>query len=261
MTQPPIQEFDTAEEAVPAWQRHDWTAQEASFVQAYIRHGDVARAWTEAYHPRTNEDRDGFYDTRPNLALARLEGNRLLQQDHVRDYVKHIRDEIKSRMALTKDNVLEELNKLAMSNMVDFLVVGQDGQPIGYDLSGLSREQYAAVQEMTIDTYVSGRGDAAQEVKSVKLKLAPKLGALEALGKHFKLFTEVVEVSDLTDAADLMTRRKREQRARRIAERAEQEAGEALTEEEKEEIMRRAMEDEPDHLGEFSEIDNPEGNE
>lgn len=254
MTQPTIQEFDTVEDATPAWQLHDWTAEEAMFVQAYIRHGDVARAWVEAFQHRKGEDADGFQDTRINLALARLEGNKRLREPHIRDYVQHMRGEIKARLALNKDAVLEELNKLAMSNMVDFLVIGQDGQPVGYDLSGLSREQYAAVQEMTIDTYMTGKGEGAEQVKSVKLKLAPKLGALEALGKHFKLFTDVVEVSDLTDAADIMTRRKKEQRARRLAEQREAESGEDLSEEEREEIQRQAQEDaETEHLGDDAE--------
>jgi hypothetical protein len=249
-TDKPIEEFDHVEDATPAWQRHDWTVQEAVFVQAYLRTGDVSRAWVEAYRPAKGEDADGFFDSRVNLARARLEGNKLLMQPAIRDYVKHMREEIKARLSLTKDAVLEELNKLAMSNMVDFLVIGEDGNPAGYDLSGLSREQYAAIQEMTIDTYTEGRGENAEKVKSVKLKLAPKLGALEALGKHFKLFTDVVEVQDITDAADVMRRRKEEQRKRRLAER--EAAGETLTADELEEREERArIEEETDHLGDY----------
>jgi len=234
MTENPIQEFNTPEEAIPAWQRHDWTAQEALFVQAYLRHGDCARAWVEAFRPEKDRDGDGFYDTRVNLALSRLEGNKLLLEPHIKDYVRHMREEIKARLLLTRDVVLEELTKLATSNMVDFLVIGQNGQPEGYDFSGLSREQYAAIQEMTIDTYMDGKGEDAQRVKQVKLKLAPKQAALDSLGKHFKLFTDVVEVSDITDAADVMTRRKREQRARRLAEQGE--TGDQTDETETEEL-------------------------
>ena len=248
----PIQEHDTEEEATPAWQRHDWTAEEALFVQAYLRHGEAGRAYMEAYHPDPH-DRDGFHDTKINIALSRLEGNKLLRLAHIRDYVKEMREEIKNRLSLTKDAVLEELNKLAMSNMVDFIVIGRDGQPAGYDLSGLTREQYAAIQEMTIDTYVEGRGEDAREVKSVKLKLAPKLGALEALGKHFKLFTDVVEVHDLTDAADIMRKRKEEQRRRRLAEARERgDDVEDLTDEEREERDRAIMDQaETEHLGQY----------
>lgn len=252
MARQTVQEFDTVEEATPAWQLHDWTVEEASFVQAYLRHGDVARAWAEGFRPRKGEDADGFFDSKPNLALARLQGNKLLAVPGIRDYIKHMREEIKARLSLTKETVLEELAKLAMSNMVDFLVIGQDGQPVGYDLSGLSREQYAAVQEMTIDTYMEGKGEDAERVKSIKLKLAPKLGALEALGKHFKLFTDVVEVNDITDAADIMTRRKKEQRARRIREQVEQD-GEELTEDEIAERVERAREQaETEHLGDWN---------
>ena len=247
----PIQEHDTVEEATPAWQRHDWTASEALFVQAYLRHGEAGRAYAEAFNPDVH-DKNGSHDSRITMGLSRIEGNKLLQQDHVRSYVKEMREEIKARLTLTKDAVLEELTKIAMSNMVDFLVIGRDGQPAGYDLSGLSREQYAAIQEMTIDTYVEGKGDDALAVKSVKLKLAPKLGALEALGKHFKLFTDVVEVSDLTDAADIMRKRKEEQRLRRLKGREESGEAEEIDEDEQELRNQRVRDQaETDHLGQY----------
>jgi hypothetical protein len=42
----------------------------------------------------------------------------------------------------------------------------------------------------------SGRGAPASiNVRRTKLRLADKLGALEKLGKHLKLFTEKVEAS------------------------------------------------------------------
>jgi hypothetical protein len=58
------------------------------------------------------------------------------------------------------------------------------------DLSQLTREQTAAIQEVTVDTYMDGSGEDAREVKKVKFKLADKRAALVALGRHHKLFTD-----------------------------------------------------------------------
>ena len=55
----------------------------------------------------------------------------------------------------------------------------------------------AAIQQVTVDEFVDGRGKNVREVKHTRLKLADKNRSLELLGKHLKLFTERVEVSAL----------------------------------------------------------------
>jgi phage terminase small subunit len=69
--------------------------------------------------------------------------------------------------------------------------VGQHGQLV--DVSQLTREQTAAIQEVTVDTYVDGSGENAREVKRVKFKLADKRAALVDLGRHHRLFTDKFE--------------------------------------------------------------------
>jgi phage terminase small subunit len=90
---------------------------------------------------------------------------------------------------MTAQEALVELTKLARANMQDYMHVGPDGDPV-LDYSKLTRDQAAALQEVTVDTYTDGRGDDAREVKKVKFKLADKLRALELIGKHYALFTE-----------------------------------------------------------------------
>jgi hypothetical protein len=90
---------------------------------------------------------------------------------------------------MTAQEALEELTRIARANMQDYMRVGPDGDPV-LDYSKLTRDQAAALQEVTVDTHTDGRGDDAREVKRVKFKLADKLRALELLGKHHALFTE-----------------------------------------------------------------------
>lgn len=192
-------------EILPAWQTHDWTTDEVRFASAFLRTGNMSASWREVYK-----------DTGPTY--AHMGATRLLAKPWMAGYIAHVNDAIRQRLTLTKENVLEELAKLGFSNFSDFVVLQQDGSP-QFDLSGLSRDQMAGIAEMTIDTYVIGKSDPeneGREVRSVKVKLAPKLGALEALGKHLKLFTDVVETHSITDVADEI-RRAREQRQARIA--------------------------------------------
>jgi phage terminase small subunit len=80
--------------------------------------------------------------------------------------------------------VLAELSKLGRANMQDFIVSGADTSDVVTALRDMNREHAAAIQELTIETYLEGRGDDAREVKSVKLKLHDKRGALSELRKH-----------------------------------------------------------------------------
>jgi phage terminase small subunit len=90
---------------------------------------------------------------------------------------------------MTAQEALEELTRIARANMQDYMRIGPDGDPV-LDYSKLTRDQAAALQEVTVDTYTDGRGDDAREVKRIKFKLADKLRALELIGKHNALFTE-----------------------------------------------------------------------
>lgn len=79
--------------------------------------------------------------------------------------------------------VLAELSKLGRANMQDFMRVQDSGEPV-LDFSALTRDQAAAISELTVETFMDGAGDDAREVKRVKFRLHDKRGALSELRKH-----------------------------------------------------------------------------
>ena len=89
----------------------------------------------------------------------------------------------------TAREVLEQLTKISFANIQDYVRIGSDGDPV-LDFENLTRDQAAALQEVTVETYTEGRGKNAREVKKVRFKLADKRAAL---GRHHKLFTDKFE--------------------------------------------------------------------
>lgn len=87
--------------------------------------------------------------------------------------------------AMDLTEVLVELSKLGRANMRDFIRISGDGDPV-LDFSALTREQAAAIQELTVETYMDGGGEDAREVKRVKFRLHSKPQALSELRKHFE---------------------------------------------------------------------------
>lgn len=123
---------------------------------------------------------------------ARQQAARLLSNVDIQAAIAAGQAARSERTEITADRVLTELAKLGFANMADYMRIGPDGDP-HLDFSGLTRDQAAALQEVTVEDYVDGRGEDAREVKRVKFKLADKRAALVDIGRHLGMFRDRVE--------------------------------------------------------------------
>lgn len=137
----------------------------------------------------------------------------LLRNPKVAARIAELKAEAAKGAVATAQQVLEELTKIGLVNMQDF--VGDND--ITRSVASLNRNHAAAIQEYTVEHYTDGHGDDAREVKKIKLKLADKRGALVDLGRHHKLFTDKSEHSG-PDGGPIETKNVSDtDRARRIA--------------------------------------------
>lgn len=126
---------------------------------------------------------------------ARAYAHKMLQDPRVKAEIKRRLAPTLKRLDITKERVLEELAKIGFANMQDYIAVSEDGTSFDVDFSRLTREQAAAIQEITVDA-TGGVGDGERrQVLRTRFKLAEKRGALELMGKYLKLFTDKVESS------------------------------------------------------------------
>jgi phage terminase small subunit len=108
-------------------------------------------------------------------------------RDDQQDVRRRIIDAAAAKLEVSAEAVISELAKLAFANMADYISIGADGEPV-LDFASLTRDQAAAIQEITIDEFSEGRGADARRVRRVKFKLANKRTALMALGTHLGIF-------------------------------------------------------------------------
>jgi phage terminase small subunit len=118
----------------------------------------------------------------------------LMLRPTVRERIAALERERANRVELNADRLLAELCRLGFSNMADYMQLEPDGGA-RLDFSAVDRSKAAAIQELTVEQFMTGGGEYAQEVRRVKFKLADKARALELLGKHLKLFVDRTEVS------------------------------------------------------------------
>lgn len=132
-----------------------------------------------------------------------------LAKPYIKEAIDSALAERAVRTQVTSDKVLAELAKLGYSNMEDYVTIGNDGLPT-VDLSNMTREQMAAISEVTVETRKEP-GENGGTIEKVKFKLENKGQNLERLGRHLKLFTDKVEHSGeiktivLQDDVDALT--------------------------------------------------------
>lgn len=127
---------------------------------------------------------------------------RLLTNVKVRKIIDRLTSQRASKLDLKAERVLEEISRLAFSNMMDYMEIDEDGNPKGLNLAMLTRDQAAAIQEISEDA-TGGNGDGERRlVLRTKFKLADKTKNLELLGRHLSMFQDNLKVTGLEGLAD-----------------------------------------------------------
>lgn len=171
-----------------------------AFCQEIAKGTSNAKAWIAA-----------GYNT--NAKAASVSATRMLKQPRIAARINALLErkadiEVKSieraieKTGITKGAVLEELAKIGFANMLDYVTVQADGNAY-VDLSKLTRDKAAAIQEVTIEEYKDGAGPAGRDVKRVRFKLADKKAALVDIGKHLGMFIERREVGGPGDFSEM----------------------------------------------------------
>jgi phage terminase small subunit len=125
-------------------------------------------------------------------SAADSSASKLLRNHKVAARVDELKAEAAKASSVAATQILDEMCHLGMANILDYLTIGADGLP-RVDFSKMTRQQAAALTEITIDEFTDGTGDDARPVRRVRFKLADKRAALVDLGRYFGLFKQKID--------------------------------------------------------------------
>lgn len=156
-------------------------AREQRFVDEYMVDLDVERAAVAAGYSQSMA-RSKAYQWVSNSKV----------KPHVFAAIEGRRKALQAETEVTQERIIAELAKIGFANMADYMKADEEGDP-HLDFSSLSRDQAAALSEVTVDEFKEGKDKAARTVRRVKFKLADKRQALCDMGKYLGMFTDRVQ--------------------------------------------------------------------
>ncbi len=117
----------------------------------------------------------------------------VMELPQVKRYIAERQKALQDKHDVTLDRVIREFAKIGFANMADYLTSDEDDNPRFLGVSKISRDKMGVITELTLDVRkeFEGRGEDREQVATVdriKFKLADKVKALDALGRHLGMF-------------------------------------------------------------------------
>lgn len=150
----------------------DLTEKQKRFCREYLRDLNASKAAI----------RSGY-----SKKTAGVQGHELLQNPEIQKRITRAIEARATRTDISIDKVVQELARVAFSDIQDFVNWNKEGVAIR-DSKELNEDQSRAVSEIA-------EGIDGKNRRRVKVKLHDKVKALELLGKHLQMFVERQERS------------------------------------------------------------------
>lgn len=122
---------------------------------------------------------------------AHSQGPRLLENVEIKAAIDNFLNRATEKAELSVASVLAELKKVGFAKLAH--AFGPDGALLPLDQ--MPEDTQAALAGVESDEIFVGRGATKMQIGHTrKVKMVDKIRALELIGKHFKMFTDVTEV-------------------------------------------------------------------
>jgi len=114
----------------------------------------------------------------------------------VKKEIERRQAKVQAKYDLNEDWVIQRLMRIADAGAIlaKFKKVEPDGT-LSWNFKGATQEELAVINDLSVETYVEGRGDGAREVKKFKIGVSDVKGALDSLCRRLGLFQDKMQLS------------------------------------------------------------------
>lgn len=156
------------------------TVREAAFVREYL----ISR-----------NQLDAFIKAGYSAKSARANASRMMDKEIIRNAIAREDAKTRQRQTKTLDDLVAQYTQLGFTGMSRFLKIDVNGEP-QIDLSGCCPADLDLLSEVTVETFIVGKGEAASQVKRIKIKPYDRYKALAQLAPHLGLGVELKNPAD-----------------------------------------------------------------
>jgi phage terminase small subunit len=171
------------------------TDKQKLFADEYLIDLNATRAYKAVYKNIKNDE------------TAAVNGNRLLRNAKVAEYINHRMEERSKRTEITQDFVLKELYEIAKAKGTDFAkvvdepIISNGAYVMDPDTGKI--KTYKSVEVFPTDKIPEDKQKAIAGIRETKygidVSTYDKVKALELLGRHLGMFKDKVELTNLND--------------------------------------------------------------
>jgi hypothetical protein len=124
----------------------------------------------------------------------------------VRKLIDKLESDRASRLGIQLDRVLEEIYSLAFSNAADFCRIDENRR-LYIDLSKITRDQAACIQEIKVDTTTELIDGERRLVFRTTIKLADKTKNLDMLMRHLGAYNDNLKLDGIESLPEILAKR------------------------------------------------------
>lgn len=153
------------------------TDKQKLFCEEYVNCHNASEAY----------ERAGYASSKRNI--SGVEGHKLLKNPKILAYINELEQKRSQRTQITGDRLLEELARIAFSNIVNFSSFTDSGVKVK-DSSTLPDSVTGAIAEVTSETQETIAGKHTFVNTKVKVKLFDKMRAIELAMKYLGMTSD-----------------------------------------------------------------------
>lgn len=156
------------------------TDKQKKFCDEYLLDFNATRAYRTAY-PSCKSDE-----------VAKAAGSRLLTNVNVKQYIEERKQELKKRITVTQEDVINQLARIAFGDIRK--LYNENGGL--KDIQNIDDDTAPIIAGIETTEEFDGYGQDREQIGyTKKIKMADKTKALDLLGKYFGIYKDKVEVS------------------------------------------------------------------